>query len=347
MRLLNTKTYDLKEFFEDQIPEYVILSHRWEENEVSYKEFRKGQNKHGPGYKKIIDFCAFARSRIREWVWVDTCCIDKRSSAELSEAINSMWRWYANARECYAYLADVPSLAHGRDSVLGRLRLSGWFTRGWTLQELLAPPNFMFCNRDWEIVGSRDNLSGEVSAVTGIPERYLRRAEANNMSAYLAVVSVAERMSWASTRQCTRAEDRAYCLLGLFGVNMPLLYGEGAESAFRRLQLEILNTSDDESIFAWRGSPSMRSAVSSMLACSPEVFADASNTQRFTPNAAGALYEHEPRLPYAMTNKGLSLQGMAIRVTKSRHAGAITVRGVLCMSCVLTVLRQIRHLACT
>ena len=126
MRLLHTKTYELKEFFEDQIPEYVILSHRWGEDEVSFKEFRKGLKKASTGYMKIMQCCAFARSHARDWVWIDTCCIDKRSSAELSESINSMWSYYSNTRECYAYLVDVPSLAHGMTSVLWRLQQSDW-----------------------------------------------------------------------------------------------------------------------------------------------------------------------------------------------------------------------------
>ncbi|KAK4544766.1 hypothetical protein LTR36_004015 [Oleoguttula mirabilis] len=331
MRLLNTQTYELQEFFEGQIPEYVILSHRWTHDEVTYKEFRKGQNKDGAGYRKIMQCCAFARSMVREFVWIDTCCIDKRSSAELSEAINSMWRYYANARECYAYLADVPSLDHGRDAVLRRLRSSDWFNRGWTLQELLAPPAFVFCNRAWEIIGSRDALCAEVSAITGIAEQYLRRFRMS--SGEVTTVSVAERMSWASKRQCTRSEDQAYCLLGLFGVNMPLLYGEGGENAFRRLQLETISTSDDESIFAWCGSPSMRSSASSMFASSPSAFAEATNIHQITPNYTGSLYDHEFRLPYAMTNKGLSLQGQAVRVTKNRHTTATVGLYMIFLNC--------------
>jgi len=167
MRLLNTKTYELKDFLEGQVPDYVILSHRWADNEVTSKEFRKGANTDSSGYRKIINFCVFARSRVRDWVWIDTCCIDKSSSAEVSEAVNSVYNWYASSRECYAYLADVPALVHGRERVLTGLRQSDWFTRGWTLQELLAPANVVFLTRDFEIIGSKWTLAHESTYIDG------------------------------------------------------------------------------------------------------------------------------------------------------------------------------------
>lgn len=172
MRLLNCHTLELKDFVDNEIPPYSILSHRWGEDEVSYKNFRKGRQL-GAGYRKIIDFCRFMRARGTaapggffsarrkanaesvDWVWIDTCCIDKRSSAELSEAINSMYRWYGAARECIVYLVDVPRLTTDWGELMPAFRKSSWFTRGWALQELLAPGDVTFCTQDWEVLGHK------------------------------------------------------------------------------------------------------------------------------------------------------------------------------------------------
>lgn len=270
MRLINIYTLELEEFFTAEIPYYYILSHRWGPDEVSYKEYVKKKKTDSPGYRKIIDACDFARTwqssqEIRlevRYLWIDTCCIDKRSSAELSEAINSMFKWYQKARVCFVYLADVP----GKEGATGARQLaferSDWFTRGWTLQELLAPFKVVFCDAMWHSLGwisksSRDgaehrgdrqsfDLFDIVVKRTGIPMLIL-------MTPFVPVrseSSIAQRMSWAARRTTTRIEDEAYCLLGIFDINMPLLYGEGSK-AFRRLQEEILRKSQDQSILAW------------------------------------------------------------------------------------------------
>lgn len=286
MRLLNTMTLQFQEFFDSNLPIYAIFSHRWDPVEVSYQDFRNSQNKAGPEYEKILGCCSFAAKQGRAWIWIDTCCIDKTSSAELSEAINSMYRWYKNAVECYAYLSDV----HAHDST-NPLRNSAWFTRGWTLQELLAPHKLIFMDCAWNIIGDRKSLAGIISSITGISELYLDQPD------QLRYASVAMKMSWASRRKTSRLEDRAYSLLGLFGVNMPLLYGEGG-NAFRRLQLEILKISDDESIFAWKDTEP-RTEAHGMLAAKPEYFAHSGTIRRYpTPNE---------RAPYSMTHKGLKL----------------------------------------
>jgi hypothetical protein len=177
--------------------------------------------------------------------WIDSCCIDKTSSAELSEAINSMFRWYQNAQVCYAYLSDVPAIEdldhYRKDS---EFRRSKWFTRGWTLQELLAPEIVVFYNHDWVEIGTKALMSGVIRSITNIDRGFLMG------ESEIKPACVAQKMSWASRRKTTRLEDTAYCLMGLFDVNMPLLYGEG-EKAFYRLQLEIIKNSSDESIFAW------------------------------------------------------------------------------------------------
>lgn len=198
MRLLNTSTLEFKDFFKP--PPYAILSHRWGEDEVWFDDHERGSNRDGPGYQKIISCCAFAQSRGRDWVWIDTCCIDKRSSAELSEAINSMWEWYGKAEECYAHLADVSGSSRGGpfDTTLGTP--SAWFNRGWTLQELLAPRIVIFCDTEWRTIGQKKDaaIMAEITKITSIPLRCL----ASHFS--LNHAPVAQKLSWASRRVTTR-----------------------------------------------------------------------------------------------------------------------------------------------
>ena len=251
MRLINVETLELESFVGDLgrgLPAYAILSHVWTNEEVSYQQMTGllPLSENAKGYRKIIDFCAKARNEGFDYAWIDTCCIDKTSSAELSEAINSMFQWYRDSAACYVYLGDVPSTENpvSRDSAFRRSR---WFTRGWTLQELLAPHEVIFCADDWQEIGTKASLSQTISAVTKIDVATLRKHT-------WAHVSVAMIMSWASMRQTTRLEDQAYSLLGLFDVNMPLIYGEG-QKAFYRLQMEIMKLSNDDSLFAWSTEP--------------------------------------------------------------------------------------------
>jgi len=157
----------------------------------------------------------------------------------VSEAINSMYSYYRNAEKCYAYLVDVSTTG-----LEGEFVRSRWWRRGWTLQELLAPMNLEFFNNDWQSLGQKAGLHAVIHQITGIETNYL------DGSLPVDHTSVAKRMFWASARQTTREEDMAYCLLGLFEVNMSLLYGEGAQRAFLRLQEEVMRASEDQSIFA-------------------------------------------------------------------------------------------------
>lgn len=306
MRLLHTKNLTFKFFQGGKIPQYAILSHRWSRAEVSHQEYQTKTSASGTGYAKIVELCKLARSRGLEWAWIDTCCIDKTSSAELTESINSMWSYYRNAAECYAYLADVTdwdgtssgmrmTVSNGFDEplhprTLATLRGSEWFTRGWTLQELIAPTELLFCASDWRILGTKANLAQQLSTITGIDPGYLTEPDS------VTAASIAMRMSWASSRQTTRVEDMAYCLLGLFDVNMPMLYGEGMK-AFMRLQKKIIKRSDDESIFAWKDTRKL----SGMLASSPAAFARSGDVVALN-------ISPEQRLQYHLTNKGLELK---------------------------------------
>jgi hypothetical protein len=266
MKLIDTFTLQLVSFSEPT-PNYAILSHTWgpDNEEVSYQDMtatkRSDDTINKPGFHKIQKTCEIARKTYGlQYVWIDTCCIDKTSSAELSESINSMFRWYQEAIICLAFLADV-------DEIEKSLVASRWFTRGWTLQELIAPQDLVFLDMTWARLGSKNELLDRVSGITGIQSSVL------NGKLGLDQVPVAVRMSWASMRQTTRTEDIAYCLMGLFGINMPMLYGEGT-NAFLRLQEEIVKNNPDMSIFAWTRPPSRfaYNLHSGILASSPRDF---------------------------------------------------------------------------
>ncbi|KAH7406944.1 HET and ankyrin domain protein [Phaeosphaeria sp. MPI-PUGE-AT-0046c] len=242
------------------VPPYAILSHTWmgDENEVSYEDWTAGIGELKAGYAKIRSCADQAIRDDLHHIWVDTCCIQKSSSAELSEAINSMYAWYQDAARCYAFLSDVPSKSVFSSSL--------WFTRGWTLQELIAPATLIFFDETWTPLGSKIDLQHAVSECTGIPASVLSGSE------HFETFSIAQRMSWAAKRVTTRVEDMAYCMLGLFDINMPLIYGEG-ENAFMRLQEEILKISEDHSLFAWRSTDNRGGC----LATSPASFSGSNN----------------------------------------------------------------------
>ncbi|KAK3301757.1 heterokaryon incompatibility protein-domain-containing protein [Chaetomium strumarium] len=362
MRLLNTRTLTLAEFHGGaSTPPYAILSHTWEdEGEVTFQDINAVPHEElvlrkGKGFGKIQQTCSLACARGIEWAWVDTCCIDKTSSSELTEAINSMFRWYQRAQACFAYLADLePSSTRengdseghqdedgaaarggtmadheseitendrderGSDTGDGGVHLSlgkddhpaqqvarfahcRWFTRGWTLQELIAPRRVEFYNRNWQFEGDKSSISVLLSNITRI------RAEVLDDADQLHIVPVAQRMSWAATRETKREEDRAYCLLGIFGVNIPLLYGEG-EKAFIRLQEEIIKESNDLTLFAWRLEPKLAHGQTywGILAPSPNEFGGCGDIEAWV----DPMHNDE----CVMTSKGL-------RVTPNLNGG--------------------------
>ncbi|KAH7409589.1 heterokaryon incompatibility protein-domain-containing protein [Cadophora sp. MPI-SDFR-AT-0126] len=242
MRLLHRKpdgSFGLTEFSWDKVPPYAILSHTWgpDSEEVVFKDIDNGQASHKSGWKKL-EFCGEqAAHHDLRYFWVDTCCIDKSSSAELTEAINTMFRWYKEATKCYVYLTDVSTAScdmrnlESETEWKANFRNSRWFTRGWTLQELIAPASVEFFSVEGIWLGNKQSLKAEVHEITGIDVQAL---QGHDLSGF----GVAQKMAWASKRNTTREEDQAYCLLGIFGVHMPLIYGEG-KRAFRRLEKEI------------------------------------------------------------------------------------------------------------
>ncbi|KAG9206091.1 hypothetical protein G6514_004812 [Epicoccum nigrum] len=224
----------------EEVPDYAILSHTWGEQEVIFDDLKNLDSTEDIGAKSKVGwgkirFCLQQTRRDGlDHFWVDTCCIDKSNSQELQEAINSMFRWYQNAKRCYVYLSDVECNITDADSESCRrwkpaFRKSRWFTRGWTLQELLAPGSVAFYSKEEEFLGDKQSLKDTIHEITGIPVEALSRSGLSDFS-------VDDRFSWAKKRQTTREEDKAYCLLGIFGVYLPLIYSEGEENAFSRLR---------------------------------------------------------------------------------------------------------------
>jgi hypothetical protein len=220
-------------FSKKALPPYAILSHTWDEDEFLFDDLVNGTGEGKAGYKKIM-FCGeqAARDRI-QYFWVDTCCIDKWNLRELSHAINSMFLWYKNAARCYTYLSDVSTsmvdAQQHQSTWETSFQKSRWFTRGWTLQELLAPASIDFFSSSGQRLGDKDSLEQQIHQITRIPIAALRGDPLDEFS-------VADRMAWMMGRQTTEAEDMAYSLIGIFGVVMEFRYGEGKERAQRRLQ---------------------------------------------------------------------------------------------------------------
>ncbi|KAK1757017.1 hypothetical protein QBC47DRAFT_459684 [Echria macrotheca] len=326
MRLIHTTTFELKQFFGLELPKYAILSHMWGTEEVSYQDWAVRSEpdiSRREGYLKIASTCELAREEGYDYLWVDTNCIDKSSSAELTEAINSMFEWYRQADICYAYLADIETsrpLTGGQE-----IRSSRWFRRGWTLQELLAPRRVNLYAADWSFLGTRSSLARHISAATGISLRYLHsdaprgkeKSSTRSNDAWdrdhdvpIHAASVAERMAWLSRRETTRIEDMAYCALGIFGIHMALIYGEGP-NAFARLQEEIIRVSADQSLFCWSwGVPDHQSQVG-LLSPRPQAFLGAA---RYTPRRQ----ETTPQ-PYTLTNAGLAIRLPLLRSCSSHN----------------------------
>ena len=276
MRLLDTTNLQLKEFPEDQLPLYWILSHRWRAEEVEYDHIQDlGIASNRLGWAKLQSFCDLVKSQnpsnkeddadYARYAWIDTCCINKANPTELGEAINSMFRWYGQAAFCVAYLDDV----HSVDAPFNR---SEWFDRGWTLQELIAPEKLGIYSSNWDLIGLKKDLAFPLAHITGIPTNILEG------TAKLKDCSIAQRMSWAAKRKTQRPEDMAYSLLGIFGVSLPTVYGSGGEQAFRDLQEKIMtnrgdpSSSNDQSIFAWENSFTIENNDHGLLAHHPKAF---------------------------------------------------------------------------
>ncbi|KAI1311431.1 heterokaryon incompatibility protein-domain-containing protein [Xylaria venustula] len=294
MWLINTETLKLHQVGEPETVPYAILSHTWGDEEVTFQDFQDiGKAKEKKGFAKIVETCRIATARGLKYAWVDTCCIDKSSSAELSEAINSMFKWYQTSDVCIVFLSD---LAPSEEPDVDFPRLfpaCRWLTRGFTLQELIAPATVSFYDSSWNYRGTKLSWRSLISETTGIDPAILEDPEG------LSLVPVGRRMSWAAKRNTTREEDRAYCLLGIFDVNMPMIYGEGSK-AFIRLQEEIAKQTPDLSLFAWKQDgpdPPYRG----ILAHSPAEFAGCATLKH-------KIRDANLTSEYTFTNKGLRIE---------------------------------------
>jgi hypothetical protein len=262
LKCLSDNNFELISFDDESLPPYAILSHTWiDGEEVTYNDLVAGIDRNKSGYAKIR-FCGEqAATDGLQYFWVDSCCIDKASNVELSTALNSMFRWYQGASKCYVFLSDVSvpkEVINAEGSHITwkeAFRRSRWFTRGWTLQELLAPATVEFFSREGKRLGSRLSLERDVHQITKLPISVLRGKN-------LAEFSVEERMSWATGRVTTIKEDKVYCLLGIFGVFLSLIYGEGEAYAMLRLREEIQKRQKGQ------GSKSLH-GLSSMFGCFP------------------------------------------------------------------------------
>jgi hypothetical protein len=319
MWLIDTNTLQLKHVINPEKGSYVILSHTWGNDEVSFQEFADLDfARRKAGFAKIEKTCQLAKSRSIRYAWVDTCCIDKTSSAELSEAINSMFRWYQNADVCLAFLFDLAHREWGATPILLTLEIleqCRWFRRGWTLQELIAPLNVEFYDASWDQIGNKESTSlvAILSKITGIQHFAL------TMPTFFRIVPVGTRMRWAANRETTRPEDMAYCLLGLFDINMPLLYGEG-EKAFIRLQEEICKQTDDMSLFAWTIDPDAL-----LYPKGRGIFASHPSEFSRLPELLVVVDENDKE--FTITNKGVTLTN--IELLRSKHQELILPLNVI------------------
>lgn len=274
MRLLDTDTRELKRFLESEVPNYAIFSHKWREGEATFKHVEEGSHWRMKGWEKIKGVCSIAQERGQKYIWADTCCINKKDKEEYSHAINSMYKWYAKSEVCYAYLDDVEDV-NDEDE----MRRSEYFTRGWTLQEILAPEELIFFSKDWKNTMDRFDNPSMMSTVTGIGGGQATFwFESRDSSRYL----IQDVMSWASRRVTTYPEDRAYSLIGMLRVSMPTWEGENGTKVFVRLQEKWIEAGDDIdwSIFDWTAdfhsheNPSWPKPHRSMLATSPRDFSE-------------------------------------------------------------------------
>ena len=307
---------ELCEFFPDAV-QYAILSHRWgpASSEVSYREFADGPDRTKPGYKKIEECCKQALNDGLQYVWIDTCCIDKSSSAELTEAINAMYKWYERSSICYAYLKDIKG---GIIRAISSLSTSDWFTRGWTLQELIAPKEVIFFNADWKKIGQKSLIAQDLNHITKIPIKVLLDPQE-----YLPDVCISQKFYWASRRRTSREEDRTYSLIGLFNISLPIIYGEG-NRAFYRLQEKIMRVTVDHSIFAWH----LTKPCSGLLADSPDAFAKSGDVRSMDPNFFNTLFETGSS-PYQYTSKNVGLE-IQLPLAETRRFRGVYVAHIAC-----------------
>ncbi|KAG6332886.1 hypothetical protein ID866_6204 [Astraeus odoratus] len=274
--------------------QYATISHCWCKTlgeELQFKEMDQlaghdaSKLRRRFGYKKIVESCLKARDDELEWLWVDPCCVAKVNIIELSEAINSMYRWFENSARCYAYLHDVDGSSLPIEADTRRFPDTNgwpaWFSCSWALPQLIAPKNVEFFNRNWDRIGEKEDLASTLARITQIPEDILAYGLPHPDDPCRP--SVAQIMSWAADREGNQVEDRTYAITGLFGVHTPVKYGE-KKGAFHHLQVSILKEYNDHSIFAWSSNRTL--GFGSVLADDPNDFRDCGDLLRLDPLVA-------------------------------------------------------------
>lgn len=294
MRLINVNTLNIGG---DEQPQskYAILSHRWGDDEVTFDTYpaarkaiedyllQRSSANILSGIAKVAGACKLCRKLKLDYLWIDTCCIDKRSLREESKAINSMFSWYDEAEVCLTYMVDV-----GKDAKT--FLQSQWFTRGWTLQELLASRKIVFYDQTWDEIGTKSSLSAQITAATRISHQHLQNFR---------LASIATKMSWQAGRTTTRTEDIAYSMFGVFDNGMDIRYGE-RDKAFRRLQEEIVHRHpQDESILAWT---SNEPGPGGVLAPSVHCFRHCAHLI-----VTGQSGDYRPRAEYRISGQGFEI----------------------------------------
>jgi hypothetical protein len=291
----------LTDFRGKPILPYAILSHRWSDSETLIEDISNGNYKEKEeGYRKL-KFCAEQAAQDGlQYFWIDTCCIDRWDNNERSKAINLMFQWYQNADRCYVFLPDV-SLSAGTETAAcsdweASFRASAWFTRGWTLQELIAPLSVEFFSREGQRIGDKASLDQLLHDITDIPLAALRNCPLDQFSTY-------ERRQWVENRRTTEDEDIVYCLLGLVGVSMPTTYGEGKESASRRLQAEVEGAGSAPSIIPFSRNQSFVGRESQLVELEAKLFSNEQTTTRLAIVGPGGTGKSQLALEAAYRTK--------------------------------------------
>lgn len=329
MRLINTTTFELLSGEPSSFKSegYAILSHRWIGLEISFERLPQfvgelQKNRDRPiqpiQLEKIRGTAQIARSQGLQWLWIDNVCINKASAVEEAESINSMFRWYSDARVCITYLGDVRANyeAIGPEKFFNEetKKASVWFTRGWTLQELLAPANMHFYDMNWEFIGTKKDLAPALEEITGISAKYLTGEEDFRSAC------IAAKMSWMAGRETARVEDIAYSMLGIFDITMSPQYGEGRR-AFMRLQYTLLSSSTDESLFAWKmpsegpGPVSTKFNVKAKVSLQPDEWGLLAASPEFFRDCSKITTEHKKSYVRPFGGFGITAQGYGLEAS--------------------------------
>ncbi|KJA27585.1 hypothetical protein HYPSUDRAFT_862747 [Hypholoma sublateritium FD-334 SS-4] len=314
---------------------YAILSHTWIRDvpgDVIYQGWNT-RERYPAGYRKVAYFCAVAaQAHGVGFGWMDNVCINKDSSSELDESIRSMYKWYRGAHVCISFLSQSWDLSGMKDD--------SWFTRGWTLQELLAPRDNYFYNGNWEYLGSSTDEAIQsaiesASTITRAELEACRRGETDR-------IPISRRLQLAAKRQVTREEDMAYSLMGLLGVDISVAYGEGTEHAFFRLVREMLSTKKDVlDIFNHGYYPSRK-----IIPATIDNYRIRSTTI-YTPDFEGKLQQSQwqpPSEPIVLTHLGVRIPLLLVHALKVDRFDAQCVPvGDLCGSIQMSLSAAYMH----